>query len=370
MRGRSLYKRFRLPLALSLVLVVCAVSLGYRVSLVQAPTIHLAISSPADKQLFARASITSAVATVTTSPKANPSTMTIAQKSLANPLINPRPARLGLFVSDSPSDVAKATRTLDWAAAAGFDTLYNYASFDGTPEQLDAYLAAAGARHLQIIFSLKDLYDALPAGADTAKTFSSWGSSNAEIARNIVAHVAGNPATYGFGITDERPESLADLATWQPILKTRYQEIKSLTSKPVIALLVGWTSGSSVDRRQLLAGLSGATDHFALDYYPIPFDSLANINLIARDLVAAGDSDGWFIEQAFSWASYPETTLGLGHNPAAARFPTADEIVSMGRGALASGAKNIMVYSYFDISSSPSQLSALKTAAARLRSGN
>ncbi len=282
----------------------------------------------------------------------------------------PTPDHLGLFVSDSPSDPAKATATLDWAAATGFDVLYNYASFDGTPDQVQAYLDAAAVRHIHIIFSLKDLYDALPEGASTAATFSAWGSSNEQIAQSVVKAVAGHPATYGFALTDEQPEQPSDLATWQPILATRYAQIKLLTSKPVISVLVGWTSSSAADRQSFLMALRSSSDHFALDYYPVPFEDQSHIGQIAQDATVAGDTDSWFIEQAFSWASYPATATGLGHSPAAARYPSADEMVAMGRAALSGGARSLLFYSYFDVSSSPSQLVALRTAVLRLRSGN
>jgi hypothetical protein len=151
-----------------------------------------------------------------------------------------------------------------------------------------------------------------------------------------------------------------------PTLTDRYQKIKAVTGKPVMATLLGYTDDQPAVRRSFLASLRQASDTIALDYYPVPYAPTAKIGEFAADLPASGTADGWAIVQDFSWASYPATAQGLGYNLAAARPPTTAEMVSMGRTALADGAKNLLFYSYFDIKNDPNQQAALKTAVSQI----
>ena len=132
-------------------------------------------------------------------------------------------------------------------------------------------------------------------------------------------------------------------------------------------VLVGATSSSAGARRSFLSSLRSSTDTFALDYYPIPYQSQALISDIGGDLRAVGDNNGWFVTQAFSWSSYPGTAANLGFSLASARLPTSYEMVAMSALALNGGARNILFYSYFDIKNNPAQLSALRQAITSLR---
>lgn len=305
-------------------------------------------------------------------PQANQPAQTVAnsrsqQTAPAPALVLPTrpPGLIGLYVSTSPDDPA-ARPTIDQVASLGANVVYNYASFHAPPDTVRSYLDYAQSRGVKVIFSLKDLYDQL--GSDSVSQFSQWyGGSNEEIALNVVRNFKDHPATWGFAITDEAPESPSEVGAWQPTLRDRYLKIKSITTKPVMAVLVGHTSSSASSRRSFLSSLRNTTDTFALDYYPVPFMSQEKISEIAGDLPAVGDSNGWFVEQAFNWQSYSSTAAGLGFNVGAARYPTASEMINMARYALGGGARNILFYSLFDIKSSPNQLSALRAAIAAVK---
>lgn len=281
------------------------------------------------------------------------------------PVLN-KARSVGIFVTNSPDDPT-ALATLDKVSALGFDTVYNYASFHSPPEQVNQYLDHAQARGLKVIFSLKDLYNELPGSEQWPQNFSYYGSNNEEIALNVVRKFKDHPATWGFSIADETPESPAELAAWQGILTNRYQKIKGITTKPVMMVLVGHISSNDNTRRNFLNSLKGARDSFALDYYPVPYESIDSIALIGADLPAVGDNNGWFVAQSFSWSSYGSTANGLGYSVGLARLPTTSEMVSMARLALNAGARNILFYSYFDIKDNPAQLTALKNAVRELR---
>jgi len=296
----------------------------------------------------------------------SPSKITDSAKATAPVSVNVRAQNIGIYSTSSPSD-PNAFANLDAIANLGANVVYNYASNDGTPAQIQAYLNHAQSRGLKVIFSLKDYYDKL--GPNNYRDYNSYlyGNNNEEFALNIVRQFQTHPATWGFALTDERPEGPWDLGAWQGLLSDRYRKIKSLTAKPVMAVLVGHTSADAGTRRNFLRGLRGATDTYALDYYPIPFLSTNKIQEIAGDLGAVGDSNGWFVAQTFSWSSYPDTARGLGFNLGAARLPSAQEMTDMAALALNGGARNIMFYSYFDIAGNGAQLNNLRQAISAIR---
>lgn len=301
----------------------------------------------------------------------------VAQPVLARRRWTPPPApppvytarNIGNYITSSPSDPA-ALGVLDWVAASGMNTVYNYTPFDGSIAQVNAYLDYAQSKGIKVIMSLHNLYTQHPEGAYMVQTYPGYGSTDEQIALNVVRDFQAHPAVWGFSLTDERPESLADLNIWQPVLADRYAKVKALTAKPLMDVLVGWTSPTASDRITLLNALKPSRDSFGLDYYPIPFLPQDRIAAIAGDLVAVGDTNGWFVEQAFSWASYPSVVQGWGFSPTAARYPTTSEMVSMGNMALANGAKNILFYSYFDIAASSTQKAAVAAAVAQIKLAN
>ncbi len=300
------------------------------------------------------------------SSKAAASSFAAEYASLPRATASARPRRIGVFVNDSPIDQTSLQR-IESYASLGVDTVFNYSILDGSPADITGYLNKAQSRGIQVIFSLKDLYDQL--GPNNYRTLYTYplGDSNQSAAVNAVQQFGAHPAVWGFAINDERPESPADLGLWQPIMQQRYSLIKQHTTKPVMQVLVGATSPSAAARAQFLRSLRSSTDTFALDYYPIPYQPTSFISSIGQDLLTAGDSNGWYIAQAFSWASYPDTASGLGFNLGSARAPSAAEMVGMAALALNSGARNILFYSYFDIASNPAQLSALRQAITSLR---
>lgn len=299
-------------------------------------------------------------------PQASSSPFAAEYASLPRATASARPRRIGIFVNDSPIDQTSLQR-IDSYASLGADTVFNYSILDGSPADITAYLNKAQSRGIQVIFSLKDLYDQLsPTNYRSLYTYP-LGDSNQSAAVNAVQQFGAHPAVWGFAINDERPESPADLGLWQPIMQQRYSLIKQHTTKPVMQVLVGATSPSVAARAQFLRSLRSSTDTFALDYYPIPYQPTSFISSIGQDLLTAGDSNGWFIAQAFSWASYPDTASGLGFNLGSARAPSSAEMVGMAALALNSGARNILFYSYFDIANNPAQLSALRQAITSLR---
>lgn len=309
-------------------------------------------------------------------PMPSPSTTPVPSKlpPVATPISTPRPVvaspapvktspqYIGMFIDASPSD-PNFRQTLDQVAATGCNLIYSYNAYDGTTEQVDAFLAYAQSKGLRVIIALNDFYDQLPQSATTAATYSQYGSTNQAIALAIVNDFQANPAVWGFSITDEAPEGPSDLAAWQSTLVTRYQQIKQLTAKPVMAVLVGWPDGAADNRINFFQASKSFSDVLALDYYPVPYLPLSRISQIMNE---AG-SGNWFVEQDFSWSSYPQVAASLGDDLSQARLPTMAEMITMGQLALQAGAQNLLFYSDFDIENDPAQLAAVTQAVQALK---
>lgn len=280
-------------------------------------------------------------------PRATPSNIitpsVLGATSLPARSIGAHPRDIGIFISNVPGE-AGSLETIDAIAGLGCTIAYNYNLLDGTPTAIRSYLGYAAAHHVKIIVSLDNLY----------------GSGGETTALQAVRDYSGNSGVWGFGISDEKPEGPADSAQWLPIITDRYHKLKQLTTKPVMAIAVGWSSSNDGQRATFLRSFAPATDVLAIDSYPVPYYASTGIDQLIAD--GPANRDRWFIAQAFSWASYPDTAKGLGYDLGLARYPTTNEMVSMAKQALAGGATTIMYYSYFDISASPMQLSRLGAA--------
>lgn len=287
-----------------------------------------------------------------------------AKQAQRLPTVTTTPAEgvhIGIYTSEAPGDPAVAGN-LALAHRLGFDVVYNYSLPEGSPTEVMSYLNEAMAENLKVIVSLKDFYP-----GEGVADLTQWGGPennghNQNGALKLVRFVDQHPAVWGYGISDERPEAPADLAKWQPILRERYQAIKQITAKPVMATLVGWAADTAADRQAFLKGLSGSYDVMNLDHYPIPCDPVENVGKVAEDLPAVGQQNGWITIQAFSWKSYPDAGVCSD-----GRFPTKAEMVRMGSDALKYGAHHLMFYSLMDILSNQAQQGAVQQAVAELR---
>ncbi|MFI5240400.1 MAG: hypothetical protein ACHQUB_01675 [Candidatus Saccharimonadia bacterium] len=289
-------------------------------------------------------------------------TKAVSQKIMTNSNTNAPTRYIGVFISTSPSDPNFQT-ALDEYQQLGVNIVYNYSAFDGTIAQVNAFLDYANSKKIKVIVNLAQLYDNLAGSSANLSDFAQYGSSNEAIALSVVKNFQSNPGVWGFSIADETPETSNDLSVWQPILADRYAKVKELTAKPIMAVMVGWNDSNQNNRIELFSSVKKVSDTLALDYYPVPYLPTNNISTFLRD---AGPNN-WFVEQAFSWASYPDTASMLGFDPNIARFPTYDEMLQMAQMGISSATQNILFFSYFDIANNPAQVQALSHVIHALR---
>lgn len=139
-----------------------------------------------------------------------------------------------------------------------------------------------------------------------------------------------HPAAWGWYLLDE-----PDLHQISPRrIRSQNQLLKRFVRKPTVLVL---SSGSAVEK------YSSAADRVAVDWYPVPWGSVATVAREMR-LARLGSQDGRFIAilQAFDWNFAPhflETDVPL-------RAPTPEELRCMTYLALMQGAGGIIYYAY------------------------
>jgi hypothetical protein len=349
--------------------IVIAVTAGIAATLALVLLTALPMNAQSSRHITWEEPVTSSV-----SPSPTPSVSRTASSpspdASATPTRKARPKRLfGVYGAMWPS-TPEGSEELRWASQAGFDVLHNYSAIDGTTEDIERYLDEAVRLKLQIVVSLKDLYDGMPQNEETAGFRQQFGKTPEAQAIGFVRRFSKHPGVWGFNITDERPESPADVSEWKPLLDQRAKELRKLTDKPVMITLVGWTADSTSARRLFCRQLMTAADHLALDYYPYPENEIygptSHITDISRDLRAIADDNGWFVVQAFAWGKDHPEGRPLGFSTTAPA-PDTHEMVKMGKLALQGGAQHLMFYSYMDNVDDPQQLAAIKAAVTQLR---
>jgi hypothetical protein len=278
------------------------------------------------------------------------------------------PYNIALFDSGVPG-TAEANEALQFAHDARVDQIINYSILNASPNDIDDYLTRARAQNVQIVVSLKDLLG--PADLDPANEHfhaQFGGDTNEARVANIVKLFDGYSAVWGYFISDELPQDVNGLAQWGAPLADRYDQIKQLSSKPVLASV--WRNPVG-----FLKTVKQGTDHLMMDYYPYPegpgqtYGPVADIKPVAEDVFEAAGSNGWFAIQAFSYAkNEPDTgkRFNFPEGPGSGA-PSTNQMVKMARLALDGGVKNLAFFSYGYARDIPGQLDELQDAIARIR---
>lgn len=223
----------------------------------------------------------------------------------------------GVAVS-APEAVAR----LEEIAGGPFNTVLNYGMVSGTLGEVRAYLSAADALGLKVIFSIKDLYEGT---TYFPKSVGTWTRAE-DMVRGVVQTFRDSPALLAWYVNDELSPK------WLPQLQNMYQLVRQLDpNHPTYAVL--YQVGQ-------LARYAGTTDVLGVDPYPIPNNPVNMVLDWTRSAVATG-LPVWTVIQSFDWSVYNKT--------AQRRPPTRDELRCMTYLALIGGAKGIVYYSYFDM---------------------
>lgn len=257
---------------------------------------------------------------------------------------------IGIYDAASPSDPQSYQR-LEEIAAAGFNTVLNYTSWDGSASQIKTYLDKAEQLHLKIIFSLKDFYDIEENQQVPLSQVKAFGNSYEQVALQYVRTFKNHPALYGWYISDERPEVPQDAGKWVPVLLDRYKKIKQIDpAHPTIVILQCY-QGTYLGNTKSLGSISVATDDLGFDTYPIPYEQISTIGGCANTLTSVVEqpANRWYVIQSFSWASYPDIPRSIGEDVSKARYPTKAELQQMVDQAKQAGVSNFLFYSYFDL---------------------
>jgi len=275
--------------------------------------------------------------------------------------------QFGLFI-------AANDQQLQFAHDAGFDTVISYDLLQQAPQDIQAHLDRAKQLGLKVIINLESFWPEVDSGAEVQAAFRrNFGGTFDDWASQATERYQAHPAVWGFNITDELPEAPETIGTWPTRLARRAELVRAHTTKPVMATLIGWSEDDQQTRRTFLSAVKPAVDALALDYYPIPEQSqpgpISRISLIAQDLAAVNQGQGWFVTQAFSWtdSQWARPQGESMHMPPHSAAPTAAQMVQMAKLAIDNGAPNVLFYSLVDAQATPGQPEQIRQAMQQLR---
>jgi hypothetical protein len=273
--------------------------------------------------------------------------------------------RIAAFGSAVPG-TEESLQELRDAKEAGFDELINYSSMNAAPSQVRSYLDEAQRLGVGIVYSIKDILGDKDADdANAALHEEHYGKTTDQQATAVTKQFVTHPAVTRVLISDELPGNRDDLDEWLPHLKKRYDQIKSITDKPVVVVLY-WSGADP----EFYGAVKKFADDFAIDFYPLPKNSRygleSDIPAIGATLKQVAGDDGWFALQAFGWGAtdHPEGE-GLGYTARRYDAPNADQMVAMAKLAVEGGARNLIFYSLAD--PNRADLAQVKKAVAQIR---
>ena len=216
---------------------------------------------------------------------------------------------------------------LDRVAVSPFNTIMCYGINVGGVEKVRAYLDALAARHLKIIYSIKDVYAGTEGYYEPVLGF----RGEEAIVRGIVPLFRDHPAVLAWYLNDEFPLTMRDR------LDARQQLVQQLDpNHPTWAVLY------QVDE---FYGYLNSADVLGADPYPVSDRPVTMAADWTRKCAAV--SDGlrplWMVPQAMDWACY--------HKDHADKFraPTLDEELVMTYLCLIHGAHGLVYYAYYDL---------------------
>ncbi len=235
---------------------------------------------------------------------------------------------LGLYDSRcKPADLKRM-------AEAGFNCVMPYGINSTDLSQTKAYLDAAQAAGLKVIYSIKDFYDGT---TWRPKQVGPWKTIE-DMTKGVVSTFKDHPALLAWYLNDELPLSM------HGELEARYRAVRDLDpDHPCWVVLYQVES---------LPGYVDTTDVLGTDPYPIPDPKrLAMAGQWTRRTVAAVGPYGgvWQVPQAHDTGCYVKDVEGRKRF----RAPTLTELRNMTFQCLAEGARGLIYYSYFDLQRDP-----------------
>lgn len=202
-------------------------------------------------------------------------------------------------------------------ADGGFNTILCYGYGSGKDPQ--AYMQRAQKHHLNVVYSVKDMYPNLrKAGPDAM-----------EKAADYVKQMHDNPALLAWYTNDELGSE------WLPKLEEMYTQVKQLDpDHPTFQVLY---------QMGILQKYFDVTDVLGADPYPVGSADLTKTATNTRITMAAahGARGVWIVPQLMDWAVY--------HADRKQHPPTLDEMRNQAYQAIINGATGLIWYSYYDM---------------------
>jgi len=233
---------------------------------------------------------------------------------------------LGMYTGDTgaPGDYRTNSRDIDLQrmADAGFNTVLSYSYARDAAVNGKEFLDLAQKNHLQVIYSLKDMYDG-HAG------YPQKGVSGAEAASQQVRNLRNHPALLAWYTNDEMKDD------WLKEIQKRYNQI--MTLDPVHPVYIVSNSPANVSQFYFMSDVLG------MDPYPlgVPGRDFDIVTDWTKDTTTASrNTKGvWQVLQMYN-------PIYTGNKTRQDHQPTLTEMRNMTYQALINGSKGLLYYAY------------------------
>lgn len=226
-------------------------------------------------------------------------------------------------------------------ADSPFNCVLDYGMNAKSPREVQAYLDAAEAQGMKVIYCMSDVYP----GAAYRTKMGDW-EGNEKIAHNVVTTWKNHPALIAWYLNDELPVAKV------PEMRSYYRMFRRL-DRGHPTLLVHRDE-------KALRPFRNTVDMIGVHRFPIPGDPEDVGGIIdAAKKAVTNRKPVWAVVQAFGWYQYrpaedPNATGDRGRTPttlelATGRAPNREEIRCMTYLALVRGAMGILYHSYHDM---------------------
>lgn len=221
----------------------------------------------------------------------------------------------GLFIGHPEENHLKRIKD------AGFNTVISYGY--GLSKAFEEYLDRAEKYNLQVLYSIKDLYD--------GRVKNQGNITAMDMARDYVNAIKYKPALLAWYTVDEL------LPNWIPQIASLYEEVQKLDpNHPTLQV-------HYYDGYRMLEKYYYTSDIIATDPYPVGREDLSLTSTrVGAGLKATHQTRGhWAVLQSMDWAVYQKER--------APKPPNLAELRNQCYQALIHGAKGILFYSYYDM---------------------
>lgn len=263
----------------------------------------------------------------------------------------------GLYESCYPGDQPSVCDArLQLMGSAGFTVVLNYwLLYDSDAQQVLAYVRAAQAAGMKVIWPLNDFWSLPPGGNDMLSEMPGLAatcrcSTNQGMTDYIVSLAKSQPNTWGYYVADEPAASQVGQ------VQAFNDNVRAVDpNHPTVMILFG-SAGNTEAQTQPFGAISttlGADEYPVFTGPPDPNGAYSFVAAGMQGVQATADANGRpsaIALQAFNWGDGRAESQNCGSSPSNCHFPTEQEMWMERNAAILNGNPQVMLwFGLFDI---------------------